>query len=376
METRVLSTYLSYQLVTRDLGKSLGRVEDQVAVKRETEYYLANIGKVKSAEEFVNDYRLFSYAMKAHGLEDMAYAKAFMLKALKEGIQETDSFANKLTDKRYAEFVRSFNFEALGEEATTWVPANHGVAERYLTRATPPGGTPAEAYVKETAYYSDNIGHIKTIDQFLHKDNERLLLYALQAFGLEASFGDKELLTKMLEGGTEDPDSPANKHENESWAQFVKSFDFAGLGEEATTYNRALRPSVDKYVRQKLEEDTGQQSEGVRLALYFQRKAGTITNAYEILADKALAEVVRTYLGLPDAIAQMDVDKQAKLIEDRLNLEDLQDPAKVEKFITRFTAMWDVNNSSASQSPVLALFQPVEYGISVDSLMAIATLKR
>ncbi len=372
----MLSTYLSYQLVTRDLDKSIGRVEDQAAVKRETEYYLANIGKVKSADDFVKDYRLFTYAMKAHGLEDMAYAKAFMLKVLKEGIQETDSFANKLTDKRYAEFARSFNFEALGEEATTWVPANHGVAERYLTRATPPGGTPAEAYIKETAWYSANIGDIKSIDQFLHKDNERALLYALQAFGLEASFNDKKQLATMLEGGTSDPDSPANKHENENWAQFVKSFDFADLGEAATTYNRALQPSVDKYLRQKLEEDTGSDNEGVRLALYFQRKAGTLTNAYEILADKALATVVRTYLGLPDAIAQMDVDKQAKLLEDRLDFEDLKDPAKVEKFITRFTAMWDVNNSSASQSPILALFQPVEYGISSDSLMAIATLKR
>lgn len=372
----MLSTYLSYQLVTRDIGKSLDRVEDQVAVKRETEYYLANIGKVKTAEEFVNNYRLFNYAMKAHGLEDMAYAKAFMLKALKEGIQDSDSFANKLTDKRYADFVRSFNFEALGEEATTYVLANHGVAESYLTRATPPDGTPAEAYVKETEYYSDNIGHIKTIEQFLHKDNERLLLYALQAFGLEGSFNDKALLEKMLEGGTSDADSPANKHEDENWARFVKYFDFAGLGEQATSYNRALQPSVDKFLRQKLEEDSGEQSEGVRLALYFQRKAGTLTNAYEILADKALATVVRTYLGLPDAIAQMDVDRQAKLIEDRLNLEDFKDPAKIEKFITRFSAMWDVQNTDATQAPILALFQPVEYGISADSLMAIATLKR
>ena len=55
---------------------------------RETKYYLENIAKVKTIEEFVKNDRLFSYAMKAHGLEDMAYAKAFMVKALKEGIAD------------------------------------------------------------------------------------------------------------------------------------------------------------------------------------------------------------------------------------------------------------------------------------------------
>ena len=45
------------------------------------------------------DDRLFKYAMKAHGLKDMDYAKAFMKKALVEGIDDTDSFANKLSDK-------------------------------------------------------------------------------------------------------------------------------------------------------------------------------------------------------------------------------------------------------------------------------------
>ena len=101
----MLSTFTSYQLIARDIPKSIDRVEAQPIVERETDYYLANIGKVKSIDDFVKNDRLFKYAMKAYGLEDMAYAKAFMVKALKEGVADPDSFANKLTDKRYAEFV-------------------------------------------------------------------------------------------------------------------------------------------------------------------------------------------------------------------------------------------------------------------------------
>ena len=35
---------------------------------------------MKSIDDFMKDTRLYNYAMKAFGLDDMAYAKAFMRK--------------------------------------------------------------------------------------------------------------------------------------------------------------------------------------------------------------------------------------------------------------------------------------------------------
>jgi hypothetical protein len=80
---------------------------------------------------------------------------------------------------------------------------------------------------------------------------------------------------------------------------------------------------VDKYLRQTLEEQAGDDNEGVRLALYFERKAESISNFYEVLADPALAQVVRTSLGLPDSIASADIDKQVEMIADRIDIETL-----------------------------------------------------
>src|SRR5690606_1504423 len=141
-------------------NQSISRVKTEPMVQRETEYYLANIGNVKSVDAFIEDTRLFNYAMKAHGLEDMAYAKAFMRKALEEGLADPKAFANQLNDKRYAEFVRSFNFAELGAEATTFNLASKGTSDRYLIRATPTGGEPAPEFVAETAYYMANITHV------------------------------------------------------------------------------------------------------------------------------------------------------------------------------------------------------------------------
>ena len=39
----MLNTYTNYKLITKDIDKSLDRVEDQPTVKRETEYYLSLI---------------------------------------------------------------------------------------------------------------------------------------------------------------------------------------------------------------------------------------------------------------------------------------------------------------------------------------------
>ena len=261
-EARVLSTIASYKMISADMAKSLGRVESQAIVERETAYFLEHIGDIKSAKEFTQNTRLFNYAMKAFGMADMAYAKGLMIKAMEQGIDADDALVNKLTDARYKEFVETFNF---------------------------------------------------------------------------------------------------HRH-----------------GELTTIFDKVKQPVVDRYVRQTLEEQAGEQNEGVRLALYFERKAGTIKNVYSILADKALGEVVRTALGIPEAVAAGDLDAQAAMIEKRLDVEDFKDPEKVSEFLQRFSAMWEIKNpSNPVQNQLISLIQPAgSFGISVDTMMAIANLKR
>ncbi len=602
----MLSTYLSYQLITRDMPRAMDRVEREPMVDRETKYYLENISKVKTIDEFVKDDRLFRYAMKAHGLEDMTYAKAFMVKALKEGVRDPDSFANKLQDKRYAEFVSTYNFERYGEKATTYNRVQHDAPTNFAsnvvigtldggfgfvedevgyyvsnisnvksiddlmadsrllyvamgafgldsTLETPEriremleGGVadpdspankladkryanfvaafdfaahgdattardvvqnapkqfvlatglavvkPGAEFVKaETDYYKANIGKVKSIDDLL--GNQRLLRIAMSAYGLNADTEEPRQIRAMLTGGVSDPDSPANKLEDKSYANFVAAFNFAehgagtttrdavqkdtlklyavktesglvasskyfidvetsyylskvgdiqsiddlmadkrllnfaltayGLdpslepptrirqmleggiadpkspanqltdkayvafvtafnfaeyGEATTTRTPAQLPSIDKFLRQTLEQNAGKENEGVRLALYFERKASTLTNFYEILADPALAKVVRTALSLPDSFASADIDRQVKLFEEKLDIDDFTDPARLEKFLTRFTSLWEINNPTApAQAQISVLFsQPVEFGISTDALFAIQSMRR
>lgn len=372
----MLSTYISYQLIAKDIPKSIARIEQQPTVDRDTQYYLANITKVKSIDDFVNNDRLFKYAMKAYGLEDMDYAKAFMVKALKEGVSDPNSFANKLTDKRYAQFVSAFNFAADGADATVYNPAQQLVTKNYAMQAEIAGLDPDSDYVKgETTYYLANITKVKSVDDLM--SNNRLYTYALAAFGLDSTTEDKDLIRQVLEGGVRDPDSVANKQTNKAYAGLAAALNFEQYGENATTYVPAQQPTVDKYLRQTLEEDAGQTNEGVRLALYFQRKAPDITSWYDVLADTALASVVRTALGLPDSFATADIDKQAQLFEQKLDIKDFTDPDKLSKFLTRFTSMYEIDHpTSTAVTSVSVLFaQPTTVGISTDLMMAMQQLK-
>jgi hypothetical protein len=240
-----LSTYLQ---ISNNLDRSLATTASEPSVAAATAYYRAHIGDVKSIDDFMKDTRLYNYAMTAFGLQDMAYAKAFIRKVLTEGVSDPKSFANKLADDRFVQLATTFNFSTLGDQTTQSTSAQQGV--------------------------------------------------------------------------------------------------------------------VDRYTRQTLETQAGQDNQAVQLALYFQREAPTVKSAYGLLGDTALWTVVKTIFGFPDAMANADIALQAKAVDAKLNIADLSDPTKLNQLIARFAASWDAEN--VTSDPILALFDTSGSGATVD----------
>lgn len=256
----MLNTSLAFRLISTDLDRSMARTAEKPLVERSVEQYREAIGKVKSVDDFISNDRVYRFAMKAFGLDDMTYAKAFMRKVLEEGVDSSSALANKLSDTRYREFAEAFNF------------ARYGTA--------------------------------------------------------------------------------------------------------TTSFGRTQQGTVDRYVRQTLEEDAGQQNEGVRLALYFQRKAADIDSPFDILADPALLKVVQTATGISPLTSAADIDKQAELIKQRLDIDDLQDPDELGRFLTRFTSLWELENGTAAATvPTIIAGQPLAFGISGDLLASLQNLR-
>ena len=226
-----------------------------------------------------------------------------------------------------------------------------------------------------TKHFEANVGGIKSVDDFM--SNTRVYRYAMKAFGLEDMIFAKAMVKKVLTEGVTNSKSLANTLTDKRFLALAKAFDFASYGETATTRKAATTDVTEAYVRQSLEESEGKLNKGVELALYFARKAPTIKSAYGILADRTLLKVVQTTLGISEYTSFQDIDKQAKTISSMMNISDLGDPAKVEKFLAKFTAKYDAANAP----PALGMGSPLfggwsSVGISTDVLSAIQSLRR
>ncbi|MDX2308811.1 MAG: DUF1217 domain-containing protein [Hyphomicrobium sp.] len=213
----------------------------------------------------------------------------------------------------------------------------------------------AKAVQRETTYFEANVGSIKSIDDFM--SNTRVYRYVLRAFGMGELIPSKALIRKVLEGGIDDRRSLANSLADPRFRELAETFNFARYGSATTSFTRTQSGVVDRFMQSSLEETAGQSNEGVRLALYFQRKAPSVNGIYDILADKALYRVIETAFDLPSSLPAIGVERQAAAIQKKFDVASLKDPQKLSVLIERFATLWDLGATQASDSPVLQLFR-------------------
>ncbi|MBS9479305.1 DUF1217 domain-containing protein [Ancylobacter radicis] len=129
------TTYDSYRLLTRNLDRTLKLKATEPIVALETKYFQETIPKIKSIDDFIKNTRVFNYAMKAFGLEEMSHAKAYMRKVLTEGIVDEKSFANRLNDERFTAFAKAFDFDSYGALTTSRAAARQDVVDKYVRQS-------------------------------------------------------------------------------------------------------------------------------------------------------------------------------------------------------------------------------------------------
>jgi hypothetical protein len=106
--------YQGWVFLTRTLESQRTAFLSDPAISRATAAFQARIGEVKTAQDLVADRQLLDVALTAFGLEADIDARAFIEKVLSEGTLSSNSFANRLSDKRYANLSREFGFGDLG----------------------------------------------------------------------------------------------------------------------------------------------------------------------------------------------------------------------------------------------------------------------
>jgi hypothetical protein len=369
------------------LNRLFTRYYDDDAIATEeanTKYYRNAIANVFYVDTLLTDSKLYDFVLSSYGIDPGEVTKTKIKQVLLSDPKSATSYASLLQDSRFTALAAAFNFDADGFAQGVKQVQTASAAQATIARYTETLGdlkmdqTLGKA---ETTYYDRTILTISSVDQLL-KD-QRLKAYIVRAYGLDDDVSN-ETLRKILTSDLLDQRSFVNRSNNDAYKALAADFNFNSDGTVARSavgvaQNRGdLIRTQRLYYRQTVEEDAGEQNEGVRLALYFERKASSITSAFAILADKALLKVAQTALGLPATMSLLDIDRQAEMIDGRIDIEDFKNPAKVQSFLTSFSAMWDVNNadSTASASPAALLIgQPAEAFVSVDLLTNLQNLK-
>lgn len=481
----MLSTYQNYLMLTRNPVQTLQRTASDPVVKRAQQYYTANIGKVKSVDDFLNNFQLFTYATTAYGLQDMAYAKAFMKKVLTSDLTDAKSFVNKLNDTRFKAFAQAFQFDTKGKIPDASKAQSSDQTTDMLTLFKSASTLDTISTTIESAYMQTAVSSLKTVTDLT--GNKRLLADVLTAYGIDPATST-DTITKALESDPSDPTSLVNQSGKEALKKLASDFNFSATGAittqrlvqtqnnftsmakayiaavgtdtasktAATTEATAVGTLISKatsiddilgdarvvkfigtafgdpkitaktlksvltsdltdmkstanslgtkyakiaaafefttkgtvarepavaaqsrasiaatnsaYLENTIETQAGADNPGTQLALYFVQKAPTLTNAYQILGDKALLKFAQTVLNLPASTSAGNIDAQARQITSGIKFADLADPKKLNALVSKFTVLYDIANPAASQDNVSLLFAPLSSSSSTGSL--------
>ncbi len=317
----MLSTYLLYQSYASNLPKTLARVGAEPNVSSAAQYYQANIGKVTSVDQFLNDPRLFSYAMNAYGLSDMAYAKAFMKKVLTSDLTDSSSFVNKLTDPRFQAFAQAYQFSTDGTVATQPIVAQNSTDEDDTVNLyTQSQVNKGAAAATESTYYQANIGNITSVDQLM--GNSRLLNYVITANGLNPDVVSKSTIRAVLTSDLSDPNSTANTLNNSAYKSLAASFNF---NTDGSVNGTAQSPANTVKTVYQYFNGTGTGSSPAAAAYktqYYKATISGITNVDDFLADNTLVDVATTAFGLNPNLLSKTLLRQVLT-------SDLSDPNSV-----------------------------------------------
>ncbi|WP_424979674.1 DUF1217 domain-containing protein [Leisingera sp. S232] len=151
---------------------------------------------ISTPDDLLSNSTLLTKALDNVGLKGMENNQFFLQKVLESDLSDPESFANKLTDTRIADFARQFEFNKPQEY-------NNSI----------------QALVTEFNQHTEGLA---SADDLL--EDEELLQAVIETFDLERTSTD--FLRRVLNSDTTDPDSFVNQLEDTRYLNVSKAFGF------------------------------------------------------------------------------------------------------------------------------------------------------
>jgi hypothetical protein len=178
----VTTTLSAYLTVANNLSQWRTITAKNPAVQTATQYFENNIGKVTSAQQLVDNPRLFDYAMTAFGLSDMTYAKGLMEKVLQQGVTSSTALADTLDNTNILSFAKAFDFTDNGATTTASSSLVDQVVNKYVENSLETAQGQQNPGVQLALYFQAQAPNVTSVYQILADKN--LLSVVQTALGI------------------------------------------------------------------------------------------------------------------------------------------------------------------------------------------------
>lgn len=211
-----------------------------------------------------------------------------------------------------------------------------------------------EASVQQAvSYFKSHITQITSVQQLTQ--DPQLLNFVLTAFGLQADDNSPALIAGVLKSNLSQSNSLANELADPRFQQLAQEFNVATFGASNFSNSNVIADVVNKYLTNAYEISLDNTNPALRDAAYFLRNVGSITSAYNILADPVLRNVVLTATGLPQTIANLPIQDEAHLIDSKINLKALETSSSSSSTSSSGSASSSTTALSTDQSELSSL---------------------
>lgn len=105
-----VSGYAGLQALDRIENRYKKIISRDPVVIKDISHFRKRMKAVKTADDLVKDYRLYTTALNAFGIEDQAGNRAFIKKILSADLDDSNSIANRIPDKRILRMAKAFDF--------------------------------------------------------------------------------------------------------------------------------------------------------------------------------------------------------------------------------------------------------------------------
>lgn len=178
----------------------------------------AQLARLKTSDDLLTDGPLLRAALDSFGLKSNAGDVYFLKQVLESDLSEPGSFANQLSDPRYAEFSEVFGF---GEKVST-----------------------NESLTAFAALFEGQFEDLETAEDLA--ENDVLFEAALKMFNLDNEVYRPDFMVSVLTSDLSDPASPARAQNDPRYVAITEAF---GFNRTPATAPDVLPPSVaEKFV--------------------------------------------------------------------------------------------------------------------------------